>query len=911
MRSFVHVMHCSAWSHLWVKAEKSSPWAILSRGFAISGEGIVSTDAPEIAPKEKVTAFQVRGTSIVYDSMGKPNTGSLHGNTHWMGTYDECQAINYRIWEYGREPRDVQGTYCTVQLNTSMSQFSTPLVRIPAMPDYMGLCVPKTCSAGDLMAFIGNDSLADLGIWFLPIHATNAWCSETPNISSDSRAIACICVLAVFAVLVFTATILHGLGYLHHKHKEATLSDGANANDNSEDSWDNNPPNYMVNRGFEPSMSTSTTSSATSINLDSPHIVTNKSSEGTFLPAYDYTPKFNSPNDSKIQANFTELRRRAGEEKKVTFGLDDPCLKGGVPGFEGTNDEVTEEETVPKEHIRLKWRELRFIGQSVEDPKPEKSTIWHRLLLMFSMYNNIPKLLDTTHPPERIKVLNAMRFFSLCWIILGNTFNLGTASSYIITTSNLKTKTPEFRETFTHQAVLNAFFAVDTFFVVGGVSIVYLFLSTMKHFDCEITPTMMLHLLFQRFWRLIPLYMSVIMVFTCLQPYFGDGPVYPMETTELSYCEKHWWTNLLFINNIVHDREPCLVHTWYLSADMQFFIISSIILIILIKWPKVAYITIALLFCVNCTVTAIEAFRIRSSPTLQNDHAEYWNSMFTKPWCRIGPYLIGILLGVLLYETEGRLPFYNWKRWIFVTCGWAISLTCISAVVYGIYAENRQGGAPWSVGVYVLYETTKHYVFALAVAWIIFACASGNGGFVNHILCWDTFIPLCRLTYASYLVHPIIIYRAMYVTRAPIHVNYSSMAYFYIGHVALSYATSLLLNTFLGTPLLGLKIEIMKYISNLKKPKADDEQSKSQNHFESRLAFTTLRKMSVENSIKTARKNSSKLEISTVQSDVKNTWNVSGKDNETNIVSYEQTHSQLSKPIVNGIGLGRDHVTML
>ena len=37
---------------------------------------------------------------------------------------------------------------------------------------------------------------------------------------------------------------------------------------------------------------------------------------------------------------------------------------------------------------------------------------------------------------------------------------------------------------------------------------------------------------------------------------------------------------------------------------------------------------------------------------------EYFDVVYQTPWCRIGPYLVGMLLGYLLYITKGnvRMP---------------------------------------------------------------------------------------------------------------------------------------------------------------------------------------------------------------------------------------------------------------
>ena len=59
---------------------------------------------------------------------------------------------------------------------------------------------------------------------------------------------------------------------------------------------------------------------------------------------------------------------------------------------------------------------------------------------------------------------------------------------------------------------------------------------------------------------------------TCLSPYWGKGPFWP-GTDFKSNCVDNWWTNLLYVNNLVKSKEMVtmvdwlahdwLAHDWY------------------------------------------------------------------------------------------------------------------------------------------------------------------------------------------------------------------------------------------------------------------------------------------------------------------------------------------------------------
>lgn len=44
---------------------------------------------------------------------------------------------------------------------------------------------------------------------------------------------------------------------------------------------------------------------------------------------------------------------------------------------------------------------------------------------------------------------------------------------------------------------------------------------------------------------------------------------------------------------------------------------------------------------------------------------DYFSKYYIKPWCRMGPYIIGIMFGYLLYKTKGKLRIHKVRKNIF------------------------------------------------------------------------------------------------------------------------------------------------------------------------------------------------------------------------------------------------------
>ncbi|KAJ8304713.1 hypothetical protein KUTeg_018296 [Tegillarca granosa] len=162
-----------------------------------------------------------------------------------------------------------------------------------------------------------------------------------------------------------------------------------------------------------------------------------------------------------------------------------------------------------------------------------------RLLLSFSVYTNGRKLLNTNQSSGSITSINGIQIYQY------DMANIGTFGVDIMK-----------RWTFT--AISNALVSVDTFFTLSGFLLAYLILKEMKKKDGVKGINWGLFY-FHRFWsqsqRLTPAYMLILFVSTATSPYWSDGPMWNINSSGNDNCNKWWWTNLLYINNIVKSKE--------------------------------------------------------------------------------------------------------------------------------------------------------------------------------------------------------------------------------------------------------------------------------------------------------------------------------------------------------------------
>ena len=194
---------------------------------------------------------------------------------------------------------------------------------------------------------------------------------------------------------------------------------------------------------------------------------------------------------------------------------------------------------------------------------------------------------------------------------------------------------------FSFQPIVNGNFSVDSFFFMSSVLAAYLTLIEMQKKEGRFpVVTYYLH----RYLRLTMVYAFVLFFWWTLTVHLGNGPMWKTmfdEESELQKnCQKYWWTNLLYINNFYPRKflNECMIWSWYLSNDMQFFVLAPIIIIPLyFFFPPgliIAGILLVATFVANAAISAVE--ELDANP-VQEDFSD---KIYTKPYTRAAPYII-------------------------------------------------------------------------------------------------------------------------------------------------------------------------------------------------------------------------------------------------------------------------------
>ena len=300
-----------------------------------------------------------------------------------------------------------------------------------------------------------------------------------------------------------------------------------------------------------------------------------------------------------------------------------------------------------------------------------------KFFLSFSVRTNAEKLLSTKTGKGNIDCINGIRFYSMCWVVLGHHYVFGSSKI------NFSEYVGMARERWTFQTITNAYPSVDTFFTLSGLLMTYLVMKELEKLKSGNLGGFLAKFYFHRFWRLTPPYMLFMLAYVTLWRYLGDGPYWPQDGMFSNECDT-WYYNLLYVNNFMHDR-TCMVQSWYLANDMQFFWFSPFIFLPIFylkdKPYKPGLLWAFVLLLANILYVSITSVERGFGAISGTDWKKY---IYYKPYARIGAYIVGMVTGYVMYRTKLKVRMH-WSVWLF---GWVAATAAGLSILYGLYGEN-------------------------------------------------------------------------------------------------------------------------------------------------------------------------------------------------------------------------------
>ena len=301
-----------------------------------------------------------------------------------------------------------------------------------------------------------------------------------------------------------------------------------------------------------------------------------------------------------------------------------------------------------------------------------------------------------------------------------------------------------------------------------------------------------------------------------LTVHLGNGPMwkagYGEDSVLQKTCQKYWWTNLLYINNLYswELNDECVGWTWYLANDMQFFVFAPIIIIPLYFFFPfgliIAGILLVATLVANGTISALEEL---DPSSIQDGVFSIPSNIYIKPYTRAAPYIVGLVMGYVLFKNF-KIKIHWFADWLIYQAIFLTAACCLFACVYGLYSSFDRGGL--SLAESVSYFMFSRFTWGVGLALLVFTFHNGYASAINAFLSMSFWVPLGRLTYTIYLIHPIVIFVFLGNLREPFTYTNISLAVNYAAIVVFSFGAAGVVAVFVEFPLYNLEMAIFKTV---------------------------------------------------------------------------------------------------
>ena len=139
----------------------------------------------------------------------------------------------------------------------------------------------------------------------------------------------------------------------------------------------------------------------------------------------------------------------------------------------------------------------------------------------------------------------------------------------------------------------------------------------------------------------------------------------------------------------------------------------------------------------------------------------------------------------------------------------AVALATLCDAVFRVYEHRALTVDDKHLNVYtvteqVLFNVLSRLTWGIALAFVVYACHSGYGGWLNSGLSWSFWTPLARLCFVTFLIHPIVLFATIQSLQRTLHCTYVSISVLMVGELTLSFGIAFAVSALVEYPLKGV-----------------------------------------------------------------------------------------------------------
>lgn len=287
---------------------------------------------------------------------------------------------------------------------------------------------------------------------------------------------------------------------------------------------------------------------------------------------------------------------------------------------------------------------------------------------------------------------------------------------------------------------------VDAFFLLSGLLVGIPFFKNINNYNLK----EILIFFSKKFFRIYPLFLFALVLYTIGQ---------------WSYFGKYFFSNLFFLNNLIAGERTIIPVGWFLTVEVQYFILIPILFLILKYFQNrgFALLSLFLFSIVCCGAILINNQELYLRPItdlfLSKDRSQFSNLMgrlfYESGLTRFGPFVLGIELAYLKSFYSVKINQLLTKKYISNAIFIIMLVLIFTPTMIPIYNPNSWFYNPFSKIQNFWMLALSRQIFSVGIMLLILGCWYPTGIFktINKILLCQPWRVISKLSFPIYLFH--------------------------------------------------------------------------------------------------------------------------------------------------------------